>query len=599
MTGVTSDIVDSGVEVPVYEPIPDPLEPMNRSISVVNHLVMVGVVTPTSYGYRLVLPKPVRDCIRKAGHNINYPARLANNLLQLNFKGTGDETYRFLVNSTWGLAGLFDPATRMGIGRSDEDLGQTFGHWGWSPRLYLMLPVLGPSNERDLVGRLGDAFASPPSYFFPAAPVLAYNDLVYKVDPYHHFVTTNPDPYSLLRMYVSLERKESVTDVSFVSAPDDEAVQTLSSVFYLKEEGFAFLNRARTESVALESKGKTISYSYWLQPKPSPMVYLLPGLGAHRLSQGNVAVARVLYDAGFSVLTISNTMHPEFMRKAASSNLPGFSEPDVEDVRHALRAIRQSIKERYSHRIVREALVGVSLGGFLTTLVAVNDVESPEDERFDRYVAINTPVSLYRGMLGLDEYFTSPNQWAAEERHDRMEKALMKMAQLDVDQLESEDGLPFDPLEARFLIGFGFRLKLRDVIYESERQRKSGRFRSNPSWIRRDDSYHEMMRYSYNDYFERLLIPYSQERNHAWTRDHVLQSSDLRTQRSAIAKLSNLRVINNRNDFLVSSEDNEWLSRVLGPDRLVLFDFGGHMGNLHLPRVQSFIVDAVRDLLQE
>lgn len=595
---VSDEMTGQDVEIPIYDPIPDPLEPLNRSISVFNHIVMVGVVTPSSYVYRLVLPTPVRNCIRRAGHNINYPVRFANNLLQLKFRGVGDETTRFLVNSTIGVAGLFDPATPMGIGRSDEDLGQTLGHWGWSPKLFLMLPVLGPSNERDLLGRVGDAFASPPTYFFPAAPALAYNDMVYKVDPYHNFVATNPDPYNLLRLYVSLERQESVLDSPFVTAPDDEAIQTLASVFYLKEDGFAFVKRSRTDTVVSESSGRAIPFSYWLQPNSAPIVYLIPGLGSHRLSQGNVAIARVLFDAGFSVLTISNVMHPEFMAKGSSMKYPGLAETDVQDVQRALTAIRAEMKERHPQRIEREALMGISLGGFLTTIIAASDGATPAEERFDRYVAVNTPVSLYRGIVRLDDYFKAPLRWQKEERNEHIEKTLKKMAQLDLVQFESEDGLPFDPVEARFLIGFGFRLKLRDVIYASERQGRSGLLKAKPSWISRDEVYSEIMDYSYYDYFEKLLIPYSERRNSSWTRDRVLEVSDLRSHRASIATQRELRVINNRNDFLVSDEDNDWLRSVLDPSRLVLFDFGGHMGNLHLPKVQSFMIEAVQDLLE-
>ena len=91
----------------------------------------------------------MRNRITDAGHNLTFPVRLVNNALQGKWQGAWEETERFGVNSTVGLGGLFDPATHWKIGRSDEDFGQTLGHWGCGPGFYLMLPILGPSNGRD------------------------------------------------------------------------------------------------------------------------------------------------------------------------------------------------------------------------------------------------------------------------------------------------------------------------------------------------------------------------------------------------------------------------------------------------------------------
>src|SRR4051812_37590851 len=112
---------------------------------------MAGCVKPTGRGYRLGEGEPVRTWLRNFGKNLTYPGRLLNNMLQGKWAGAGAESRRFLVNTTFGVAGFIDIATKRGIPKSDADFGQTFGQWGWDPQFYLMLPFLGPSNDRDAV----------------------------------------------------------------------------------------------------------------------------------------------------------------------------------------------------------------------------------------------------------------------------------------------------------------------------------------------------------------------------------------------------------------------------------------------------------------
>jgi len=93
---------------------------------------------------------------------LRFPIRLANNLLQFKIKNSAEETGRFVVNTIFGLGGLFDPAkTDLGWERHDEDLGQTLGFYGLPDGPYIVLPILGSSNLRDTVGLVGDTYISP------------------------------------------------------------------------------------------------------------------------------------------------------------------------------------------------------------------------------------------------------------------------------------------------------------------------------------------------------------------------------------------------------------------------------------------------------
>ena len=140
---------------PAYEPA-DPLERINRPIFSFNRKVDQYVLRPAAKGYVKVVPQFARTGVSNFFNNLFYPTTIVNGLLQGKFRQSGDDTLRFVLNSTIGLAGFIDVATSQGLKRNDEDLGQTFGRWGVGEGWYLMLPLLGPSTNRDLVGRVGD-----------------------------------------------------------------------------------------------------------------------------------------------------------------------------------------------------------------------------------------------------------------------------------------------------------------------------------------------------------------------------------------------------------------------------------------------------------
>jgi len=165
--------------------VPDPIEPFNRAMWAFNQELMSGVIKPTSRLYRFIVVKPVRTGLGNMGKNLTYPDRVINNLLQRNWSGARDESYRFLYNTTVGVAGFWDVATKWKIPKSEADFGQTFGQWGWKPNCYIMLPIFGPSNDRDVLGLGADTAANPLLYISPYEFV-ANNPLTY-LGPYSYF----------------------------------------------------------------------------------------------------------------------------------------------------------------------------------------------------------------------------------------------------------------------------------------------------------------------------------------------------------------------------------------------------------------------------
>ncbi|MGP8035339.1 MAG: VacJ family lipoprotein [Steroidobacteraceae bacterium] len=142
----------------------DPWERMNRVTFRFNDKLDRAVLKPVARGYRRVTPHFVQVGVSNFLNNVSYPTVMVNELLQGRFTPFVRDTGRLLINTTIGIGGLFDPATPMGFEKNDRDLGQTLGVWGVNSGPYLVIPLLGPSDVRDGVGRVGDVFSDPRSY---------------------------------------------------------------------------------------------------------------------------------------------------------------------------------------------------------------------------------------------------------------------------------------------------------------------------------------------------------------------------------------------------------------------------------------------------
>ena len=156
------DEFDDEFDDPAEQEVFDPLSGYNRVVTGLNDWFYTWVLDPTARGYRWVVPEGGRRAVGRFFKNLLFPVRFVNNALQAKFKNTGEETGRFVINSTVGLFGFFDPAKSwFGLERHQEDFGQTLGHYGVGGGFHLVLPLLGPSNLRDSLSLYPDFLTDP------------------------------------------------------------------------------------------------------------------------------------------------------------------------------------------------------------------------------------------------------------------------------------------------------------------------------------------------------------------------------------------------------------------------------------------------------
>ena len=193
----------------------DPWEPFNEKMFWFNRQLDRFLLKTIATGYDWLLPDPVQKSVKNSIDNLNVVRRLTNNLLQGKVAGAGKETARFTINSTIGVAGLFDVAREgFGIAQSDEDTGQTLGYYGVGPGPYLVLPFLPVTTVRDGIGMIADAAMNPLTFVAPIGATLGIfttntvNDRSLNLDKYERVEESVIDLYGAVRD-AYLQRREA------------------------------------------------------------------------------------------------------------------------------------------------------------------------------------------------------------------------------------------------------------------------------------------------------------------------------------------------------------------------------------------------------
>jgi phospholipid-binding lipoprotein MlaA len=212
----------------------DPWERMNRATYKFNDGFDRAIAKPVAKAYVKVTPHVVQTGVSNFVDNLSYPVTIVNDLLQGKIKQTCQDTGRLLVNTTIGIGGLFDPASRMGLDKNDEDFGQTLGKWGVHPGPYLVIPFLGFSDVRDGLGRVPDIYSNPTHYINNStvswslwglqaldtrARLLNAGDVLNKTfDPY----AFSRNAYLQRRQYLVTDGEDSGVEEPPPDVPDDD-----------------------------------------------------------------------------------------------------------------------------------------------------------------------------------------------------------------------------------------------------------------------------------------------------------------------------------------------------------------------------------------
>lgn len=210
-----------------FKEVNDPLEPTNRVFYQVNEGLDAVILRPAAQAYRFIAPKPVRNGVHNVLTNLGSPVLISADILQGKPRRAGDATMRFLINSTIGIAGIFDVAEGWGYPLHENDSGITLASWGVPDGPFLYLPVLGPSSPRNAAGFGADVVIDPATWVGSGATVTALrwsqtganavNARERVLDPVDQIKKTALDPYATFR---SLYRQHRQSEIQ--AARDDK-----------------------------------------------------------------------------------------------------------------------------------------------------------------------------------------------------------------------------------------------------------------------------------------------------------------------------------------------------------------------------------------
>ena len=213
---------DASPSAPAAETANDPLEGLNRASFKLGMGLDRAFLGPIAHGYMAVTPRVVRDRVSSAIYNLGEPNTVMNQVLQGKPRRAVRSSTRFVVNSTIGVLGLFDVAAKMGLPPRGADFGQTFGRWGAGPGAYIYVPLMGPLNVRDGVGRALDIVTDPVSMvaggfdtdFGKARTVVTVVDLRAATDSGFRALKDAADPYVTTRSAYGQYREAFVREAT-------------------------------------------------------------------------------------------------------------------------------------------------------------------------------------------------------------------------------------------------------------------------------------------------------------------------------------------------------------------------------------------------
>ena len=622
--------------------LPDNLEPFNRGVFSFNEFLLKYIADPILSGYNFIVPESARESISNFYKNILFPVRFINNGLQGEWEDAEIELKRFSLNTTVGILGFFDPASKQGLRTLDEDTGLTFQKWGWEDPNYLVLPALGPSSTRDALGKIPDYFMSPPTYINEyMSPVLAANELSLVIDTLVDQLNTDYDAYDTAKILYSLirianqtmekeakdraegktETEIAITALTVDERPSTGAQQSIFSM-YNKPRTKEFMKKPSSSKIQIEGIEEELPYSHWIQKFPAPIVYIVPGFGSHRNGRSVKYLAETYFNQGFSVVSVSSTMNWEFLRFGSDTVFPGYGPRDAEDMLNALTIIDNQLREKHPGLIQKKAVVGFSLGGYQVMLMASMDEEQREKYvKFDRYVALNAPVDIISALNKLDSYYKELLAIPLEERAHKIKSLLIRsyMAskvfnKIRVDQFfvvnekgdrvklklsdEPVPNFPVNETQEKFLTGLYFRLTLSRLAYVTQTKEDIGILPAEISKWSRRENYNYLVRYiNFSDYQRLFIEPYfAREDEGGITPEQLTNRSNVKFHGDKLKANGQVRLILNKNDFVISVEDIAWLEEKLGKDNVQTFEMGGHMGNYGTTEFRKALLHTVRDL---
>ena len=341
----------------------------------------------------------------------------------------------------------------------------------------------------------------------------------------------------------------------------------------------SFSKRIKTGTIELTPDREKYKYRYIMQKdKSSPVAILYPSIGEGIMSHHSVVLAKLFYDAGYSVIIQGSHFHWEFIKSMPKDYRPGLPSRDADKLKIATGKIIDTLENKYETKFSKKVLLGTSFGAVTTLFVA--DKENKENTLgINKYISINPPVELMFALKELDKNNDSWNKNPSNLKHKTAvtaAKILKLVEQKDEPDFKLES-LPFSDYEGKLITGFILRQKLSDLIYTIENDKKTDKAAL----------YESINNMSFNDYAQKYLITYKNK-----TVDNLAYEASLHSISRYLKNNSNYKIYHTIDDYFANKGQLRKLKEYTGKNT-VLISNGGHLGYLYR---QEFIDELKKDI---
>ena len=635
----------------------DPLEGFNRSMFEVDCVIMDYIARPLGWIWASILPAPVIDCIENACHNLAFPGRLISSLGSAEWECAGVETGRFLLNSTVGIAGLFDPAKHwFHLYKTDADFGRMFATWGIDPGCRLIIPGSRHINVRDDVGSIFD-------YLFDIRTYLPYSSWAYVntvVSLHPRFISVikgSADPYrtyvmmSLLNRELQLDKwyYDFAKDVQYDRLPElppevgfampenlhgrrrvlegyyslGPAMDTLRAIYYVpqKDRDFwyarlsifnsDFEDRMYNRKVAVsdDPDRPRLKYGFFEAPEPEDesavlpekLAIVLPGVGGIYNSAAAIATAEEFYNAGYAVVVMDNAFNWRFM-VSTDGDFPGYTPKDAAKVRSALRKVLDDLRADGKINDPRIVLTGWSMGALEACHIAAME-EKENTLNIARYLPLNPPADLLVA-IGQSEHFSAmTNDWTFEEAVEKVSTGAglqyvltdRVVPPLDPNEPETFTRPPYVSEDtAGFFISFALQGCITELLEKAQRESDTPL----PGITA------PCTMFNREDFYREIggigfreyvtRFLFPQIGKTDDDLDELAAESGLRAVQDTLRNNKSVRMIHSWDDILITDADRAFLDETLG-DRITWLSNGGHCGAFYTKAFREELISRAEE----
>lgn len=596
----------------------DPWEGFNRKIFVFNIKANKYIIRPLNIVWASVMPQYGLDRIQGIYKNFNYPARLIGNLLQKDTKSAGIETKRFFINTTIGLAGMYDPALRyLKLEPTDEDIEQALAYRKVKQGPYLVLPIVTQGNTRDVAGWFLDLPLNLSNYLFIIGPASAisggvsYLNDVTLMQPILELADNNADPYEVSKQLCGIEnyiknlnidrkevlesqtRSQNIVPISHNTVnpnlkPDIELVNYNSQGPYvdamrtmyfdnvnlnnsiwsdLSVWNKSFAKKVKTNSVKVTPSRDKYKYKYILQQnKEAPLAIIYPSIGEGIRSSESLIQAKILYDEGYSVVILGSSFQWEFVKSMPIFYSPGMPTQDAYYLRKVTAKVIDDLERKKDCKFNKKIIIGTSFGG-LTALFAAAEEAKENTLGISKYITINPPVEVFFALKQIDKLFEDQQKDFSEFKQKTAitDQKIINVSQEIKENKHLHQPLPFTEDEAKIAISFSMKQKLSDVIFTIE----DGK-------VYKKNNLHTVINnMNFNDYANKYLIKNSDK-----NMDTLIYESSLYLISDFLKNSQNYKIYNSLDDCFANEKQLQWLKNEAGL-KMILFSNGSHLGYLY------------------